>query len=265
MIDPDNIQILENNLPDIIKIVRVPEFDFEPYNLEDDKDYEHFVKDVEKSVRRSFEYKQLVKYLRENMGMDKCAYLKDVSNNETFDIKIEIHHYPFSLRDIVEIVFRKRSFYNEYLSVEMCAKEAMELHYKLLIGLISLSQTVHELAHSGRIFIPVDRVLGRYNLFVEYYKPFCLPEQLETLERIEKYSREKSDILNTTILEQNKLNYDIKDNKFALPKMNNITDDMFNRIESIKNNNYLLPSPEEEKKNKNESKKEIICPVYFTK
>ena len=41
----------------------------------------------------------------------------------TYDIKIEIHHYPFSLRDIVEIVLRKRMYYKESIEVQMTAKE----------------------------------------------------------------------------------------------------------------------------------------------
>ena len=131
MIDPDNIQIQQANLPDIIKIREIPTFEFQVYNLEDDKEYEHYIKDIEIQVRRSFEYRQFIKYLRENMNMNKCAFLKGVSNEESFDIKIEIHHYPFTLRDIVEIVYRKRSYYNESITVQMVAKEAMQLHYKL--------------------------------------------------------------------------------------------------------------------------------------
>ena len=191
--------------------------------------------------------------------MNKCSFLKGVTNEETFDIKIEIHHYPFSLRDIVEIVIRKRTYYRESMELQMVTKEVMELHYKLLIGLIPLSETVHEIAHSGRLFIPVNKVLGRYNIFLEYYEQFCDPEQLETLRRIEKYTEENSDILDTTILEQNKINYQIEDNRFLIPQCNQITDTMINRIEAIKNNNYLLPiAPPQIEKNK-----EVICPIYF--
>lgn len=261
MIDPDGIQIQESNLPDIIKIREVPEFETEVYNLEDDKDYDHFVKDVEKEVRKSFEYRALIKYLRENMGMNKCSFLKGVSNEETFDIKIEIHHYPFTLRDIVEIVFRKRCYYRESLNLEMVTKEVMELHYKLIIGLIPLSETVHQLAHSGRLFIPVNNVLGRYDLFVELYKPFCEPEQLETLERIQKYSEENSNILNTTIIDQNRITYEVKDNRFALPQFNTITDNMISQIEAIKANNYMLPTINTQPQI--EEKKEIVCPIIW--
>ena len=252
MLDPDGIQIQRTNLPEKISINEVPEFDSLIYNLEDDKDYDHYIKDIEKEVRKSFEYRAFIRYLRENMNMDKCSFLKGVSNAETFDIKIEIHHYPFTLRDVVEIVYRKRCFYRESLDLQMVAKEVMILHYKLLIGLIPLSETVHQLAHSGRIFIPVDRVLGRYNLFLDYYKPFCAPEQLETLERIEKYTNENSDILDTTIIEQNRVQFKINNNNFALPEFNTISDNMIRQIDNIKNNNYLLPT-----------KKETICPIEF--
>ena len=136
----------------------------------------------------------------------------------------------------------------------------MILHYKLMVGLISLSETVHKIAHNGRLFIPVDRVLGRYQVFLTYYEHFCNPEQLETLKRIEKYTQEQSDLLDTTILEQNYVNYNINDQRFVLPEAKIITSDMINQIEAIKNNNYLLPvAPDYNTQNK----KEIICPIYF--
>jgi hypothetical protein len=245
MIDPDGIQIQRVSLPDTFDINQVPEFENEIYNLEDETDYKHYIKDVEGQIRRSFEYKQFIKYLRDNFGMNKCAFLKGVTNEETFDIKIEIHHYPFSLHDIVEIVLKKRRYYNESLDVQMVAKEAMILHYKIMIGLIPLSETVHELAHSSRLFIPSDTVFGRYNLFVDYYKPFIEPEMLDALERIEKYTREHSELLDTTIIDENTVRYNIKDNEYRLPNMDTVANTMLTQIEYIKNNNYLLPSPSE--------------------
>ena len=262
MIDPDGIQIQRNSLSDTIDINQVPEFENEIYNLEDETDYKHYIKDVEQQIRRSFEYRAFIKYLRENFGMNKCAYLKGVSNEETFDIKIEIHHYPFSLHDIVEIVVKKRRYYGESLDVQMVAKEAMILHYKVMIGLISLSETVHELAHASRLFIPSDIIFGRYNLFVDYYKPFIEPDMLDALDRIEKYTREHSDLLDTTILDQNDVRYNIKDSGYQLPKFDDVTNAMISQIEYIKSNNYLLPSPKEIEEI-NRKNKEPIKPISF--
>lgn len=266
MIDPDGLQISTVNSVNTISVKskEIEPCDIETYCLEDEKEYEHFVKDVESQVRRSFEYREFIKYLRENMGMNKCSFLKDVSNDETYAIKIEIHHYPFTLRDITEIVIRKRIYYKEYISIQMVAKEVMELHYKLMVGLIPLSETVHQLAHSSRLFIPIDKVLGRYDLFVDYYKPFCNPEQLETLERIEKYSEEKqSRILNTTILDQNNLNYELEDTSFMLPSVENLNTNLLTQIDNIKQNNYILPSIEEIKAIEDKSTYTAKNPIIF--
>ena len=197
MIDPDGIQVQESNLPNKIVIANaeIPVCDFECYCLEDDKSYKHYIDDIEKAVRRSLEYRKFIAYIRDYMQMNQCAFIQGVDNTETFDIKIEVHHYPFSLHDIVETVVRKRQYYKESLEVQMVAKEAMQLHYKFMVGLISLSETVHEVAHSSRLFIPVDKVMGRYNIFVQYYEPFIDASLLEILDRIEN------------ILKKNKVRY----------------------------------------------------------
>jgi hypothetical protein len=266
MIDPDGIQIQDIDLSDKISINmdEIEECDIQVYSLDNDKEYERYIKDIETQVRMSDEYKSMIAYLRDNMNMNECAFLKGVSNKNDRSIKIEIHHYPFSLRDITEIVVRKRQYYREALDVQMVAKEIMELHYKLMVGLISLSQTVHELAHSSRIFVPTDKVLGRYDLFVQYYKPFCDPEQLEVLDRIEKYTEEKqSPVLNTNILNQNTVEYDIKDKTYVLPDSSNINKAMLSQLHNIKENNYILPNVEELNNIKNKNKSIAQSPIRF--
>ena len=83
--------------------------------------------------------------------MNKCSFYENVSNIDSNDIKIEIHHEPISLYDICIIVYNKRNFFHENLSELL--KEVMLLHYKLLIGLIPLAETVHELVHNKYLFI----------------------------------------------------------------------------------------------------------------
>jgi len=266
MIDPDGIQIQESNLPNKIVIANaeIPICDFECYCLEDEKSYKHYIDDIEKTVRRSFEYRRFIAYIRDYMQMNQCAFIQGVDNTETFDIKIEIHHYPFSLHDITEIVVNKRKYYNESLEVQMVAKEVMIAHYKLIIGLISLSETVHQVTHSSRLFIPVDKVLGRYNVFVQYYEPFIEPGLLEILDRIEKYSEEKqSRVLNTSILDENKITYQITDQNYMLPDMSGINTAMIEQMNEIRNNNYILPSIEDKKNITTIQKKEVICPISF--
>ena len=262
MLDPDEIIVQSGNLPDTIKINDVPEFETEVYCLEDEKERKKFIKDVENRVRSSFEYKRFINYIRDYMQMNQDAFLEGIDNKESFDVKIEIHHYPFTLYDIVEIILNKRSYYKETISVNMVAKEVMSCHYKLIVGLIPLSETVHELNHNSRIFIPVNKVLGRYNLFIEYYKPFIEPYMLETVERIEKYSKEnRSNILDTNIIKQNKIVYDVKDKNYALPAPDKVSSDMIEQMKLIKDNNYLLPTVDDIKM----LEKQPQSPIEFDK
>lgn len=266
MIDPDNIILVEDNKNTELKINNVPEFDLLVWDLEDDKELKKYYTTIEREIRKSFEYREMINFLRDNYGMDECSFLK-VSNKDNFNIKIEVHHYPFTLYDIVVIVYKKRIFYQESLDVEMVAKEVTMLHYKLLVGLISLSKTIHQLVHDGKLFIPIDHVLGRYDLFIDFYKPFCDPDQLETIERIKQYSQEQSDLMDTSILNHNEISIFSTNKNFMLPNFDNLESSMYNRINDIKNNGYKLPTLEDMKNlnkvDKLEDRKMIIKPIRF--
>lgn len=267
MIDPDSIIITEDNLKNEIKLGTIPEFDFETYpDLDtDEKMYKTYLSDIEKEVRGSFEYRQLINYLRNYMGMDQCAFISTVSNKESHTIKVEIHHYPFTLYDICDIVYNKRLFYNESLDVEMVAKEVMMLHYKLMVGLISLSETVHKLVHNGKIFIPSNTILGRYKLFMDYYDPFIKPEHKDIVARIEKYTiEETSELLNTTILDANNLSLNIKSAEFQIPCMDTVGTKMLEQIQTIKDNNYRLPTIHDKILIEDKHERKPIQPAIYT-
>lgn len=266
MIDPDDIQIQTRNTNTEIALSDVPEYDFLVWDLDDDRDLKKYWKAVESEVRKSYEYREFIAYIRENYSMNQCSFLQ-VSNKETFDIKIEIHHYPFTLFDIVQIVYRKRIYYQESLSVEMTSKEVTMLHYRLMVGLIPLSETVHQLVHDGKLFIPVSNILGRYKLFIDQYKPFCESEQLEVIDRIEQYTDQQNTLFNSSILDTNMIRFAPKDDEYKLPDFNNIQNNMSNRITEIKNNDYRLPKYDDykeiNKKDDTKDRRSIIKPIYF--
>lgn len=238
MIDPDQMQLAKINNNTEVTIDVVPESDYVIWDFEDEKQLKKYFKAVERMVRSSFEYREFISYIKENFDMDRCAFIKSEKGTE---FKVEQHHYPFTLYDIVEIVYRKRVYYGELLDVEMVAKEVTMLHYKLIIGLIPLSKTAHQLHHDGKLFIPVDKVLGRYDAFVELYKEFMTTEQLETLSRIESYSENYTDIGTTSVLDANHITIQVNDSRYQPPKLDNLQTNMVNRLIEIKNNNYMLP------------------------
>lgn len=273
MIDPDQMQLAKVNNNTEVSIDVVPDSDYILWDFEDEKQLKKYFKAIERCVRSSFEYREFISYIKDNFDMDQCAFIKSDKGTE---FKVEQHHYPFTLYDIVEIVYRKRVYYGEILDVEMVAKEVTMLHYKLIIGLIPLSKTAHQLHHDGKLFIPVDKVLGRYDIFVEQYKEFMTLEQLEILSRIESYSDNWTDIGNTSVLDTNYVTIQVNDKRFQAPKLETLQTNMANRLIEIKNNNYMLPimdgTTTQEKEQDRfadrkveppREKKQIIQPVKF--
>lgn len=170
-----NIMVIDN----IVKL------DCEEYDLYNPKDFDKYIDACEKSVRQSMEYNEFILYLRNYMDMNRCAIFNNVSNAESTKIKIELHHHPISLATIVKTIYNKRCFYKESLEVELVAKEAMYIHYFLYIGLIPLAKSAHTGFHNGIVCIPIDKVLGKYEEFINQYGEWIPPENMETIKEFE--------------------------------------------------------------------------------
>lgn len=277
MIDPDNIILARKNDKTNIVLDDIPPCDVLVWDLDNPKELKQYLSTIEKQIRRSFEYRNMIHFLKTYYDMDQCAFIK-YDATDLANIRIEIHHSPFTLYDIVCIVYRKKIFYQELLTTSMVAKECTMLHYKLLVGLIPLSKTVHELVHAGKLFIPSTSVYGDYNAFIDTYKDFCDEDQLETINRIEKYSTEYSELVNTSILDQNPITLQVNNSNFILPNLSNLESNMNNRITEIKQNGYRLPTLEDKKENFSDTvlerssisptvikdNNEIIDPLFFT-
>ena len=152
--------------------------------INSDKDKVKFIKRCEKVIRSSNEYRDYVAFLKENIDMDKCAFWKNVSSENSKRVKIEIHHEPFTLFDIVSVVVERFLDQGYPLNDLLIADEVMELHYANMVGLIPLSKTIHQIVHnSTKIHIPLNMVYGDYTSFLtsEKYEPY-VDELFEKLE-----------------------------------------------------------------------------------
>jgi hypothetical protein len=239
-------------------IGELPEIeDTQNYDLNNPKEVTRFIKDVKSEVRTSFEYRELIRYLKEYGGFDRSGISENISNSDGSKVKIEVHHTPLTIEDIVKIIYEKRRFYHEDLSLESVAKEVMECHYKGIVGLYPLTATEHELVHNGYLFIPPKDVFGRYDLFVSTYSQFMEPEDKETLEEIEEYGKNFDTTEQNKILAQSNIYIDPA-GAYELPRLNIIKDAFVNRIETIKNNMYSLPILDEQVQEKEPEMKEVI-------
>ena len=270
--NPDNV---ESN---ILVIDDIPPYDIKDYDLFDEKDFNKYLQDIERVIRSSMEYREFINYLREYMDMNKCSFFENVSNINSYKIKIHIHHHPLTLYDIVVIVYNKRSFFEESLEAEMVAKEAMYIHYFMMVGLIPLSETVHDLVHDQLIFIPLDKVMGNWEEFLDTYSDFIPTETLEKIERYKRNTLSFSEEENRKLLIQSPTYVKMQEEQdpdctsvsYKLPEMNDIIDAMNKKIEDIKSKNYAIENKNivdmkydnisEDNKNKD---KGIYRPIYF--
>lgn len=142
------------------------------YAFKNNKERKRYIDMVKALVRRSPEYKEYISFLKKYMHMDKCVVFNKLTSDPNKRYSIELHHDPFTLAEIINVVVTKRQELGESLNPYKTADEVMELHYDDKVGLINLSKTAHELAEHGRIFIPLQWIYQRYDLFVDEYEMY---------------------------------------------------------------------------------------------
>ena len=126
-----------------------------------------FIKQIEKLIRGSDEYKEYIKFLKTKMHMDRCYVNPTIVSANGKKYSIELHHEPFTLYDLVDIEIMRREKEGIDLDKFSIAEAVMALHYDGLVGLIPLSKTQHELVHSSKVFIPLQHI---YQDFYKYYE-----------------------------------------------------------------------------------------------
>lgn len=255
-----------NNNPNIIQLVDIPEYDIQDYDVFDEKDFRKYIMDVKRTVRNSLEYRQYVQFLRNYMNMNECSFFENVSNAENTKIKIEIHHSPYTLEDIVMTVFNKRVFYGEPIDVEDVAKEVMYIHYFLMVGLIPLSETVHKLVHNQYVFIPTNKVVGKYKEFEEIYGHWIPEDARDKVKSYEDRTVTYNVDIDKALLEQKQIPIQLLDNQgiYQLPDIHTLQDMMKKRIEEIKyQNSHAIVDNSYDNNVVDTSHKELIRGVIY--
>ena len=160
------------------------------YNIMNEKDKIKFIKMVERIIRSSMEYKQYIAFLKSEIDMTKCSFFTNVTNKNGARVSIEIHHEPFTLFDITQMVTDKFIDEDRELNPLLVAEEVMLLHYQNKVGLIPLSSTVHSLVHVGKLFIPLQYVYGNYTMFIKEYDNYITSDNQSMLQAKLKMSKD---------------------------------------------------------------------------
>ena len=242
MVNPELINkvndIYSNDGQTILEMKSTPYFDKMPYDLLEEKSFKKYISDLERSVRNSFEYRELIAYLKNTEGMDVCSFLDNVTSRDNTKVKIEIHHSPLTLYDICLAVFRKRQQRKESTNLEAVAQEIMYLHYIGWVGLIPLSATVHDMVHNQYLFIPTDRVRGNYKAFVDNYYNFIDPDTLDSLDAAEDATREYNN-KQMELFNNHKIYLNV-DGSYGLPRKDEMKSLLKDRITEIKSGNIMV-------------------------
>jgi hypothetical protein len=156
----------------------------------DEKAYSKFIKNIEKTVRSSREYKSYIELLRSNVSaLNFDNILTNVTNADT---ELEFHHHPLTLYEVVDMVCTNRFLKKEKFTSLSIAKEVMNLHYRNVIGLVPLSKTNHELAHFGRLAFSRKQIFGDYEKLVEEFKESISVDLRDKINKVEELTKSNS-------------------------------------------------------------------------
>lgn len=173
-------------------------FDKSEVNFRDNKIRDRFVKSVEARVRNSPKYKQYIFYLKNTVGLDRCAVFGNIKSEEKKKTKIEMHHGPiFTMYDYANIVLEKRLHdLNSDINTFDIAREVLLLHKRKLVQTVMLCETAHLSMNNPKIapFITQDQTFGNLCGFLEEYHEYLLSEHVSKLKRyFENYDKNVKD------------------------------------------------------------------------
>lgn len=118
----------------------------------------------------------------------------------------------------------------ESLHEDMIAKEVMYQHYKLHVGLIPLTTTVHEMVHNQFLFIPTQAVMGAWDKFVEEYRQYMPIDTLSNLDSIIQHSENYDPEKEMAILNAGFVRINVEEDGYQAT-----TEELFNYLKSVYN------------------------------
>jgi len=146
--------------------------EFYSIEMEPSKEKTYLIGCIERQVRNQKSFKDYFKLLKTQDSFSKCV----MSGS---DHKLELHHYPFTLYDIVETVLN--SCLNSGFTTFQISYMVIHLHFKLHIGLIPLSSLYHDMYHAGTLKLDPRLIRGNYVEFITQYSKFMSIPQLERI------------------------------------------------------------------------------------
>lgn len=130
--------------------------------------FRSFLKNAEQRFRASKEYKAYKSYLIENIGIDRCQILGNITID---DADIELHHNILGLFDICLLItshiINTIGIITTFDLIELLIQE----HYENRVGITFLSKTAHQLfTNDPNAYIPPEMTFGKWWELLTRYK-----------------------------------------------------------------------------------------------
>ena len=148
-------------------------------NFENEADYNKFIKNCEKLIRGSVEYKQWRNYITDVLQVNSCF----VTNERMDECTLEIHHHIPSLFTLLKGLVNKNMDKDEAFSTFDICMEAIELHFANKVGYVAVISSIHEKIHNNCLDIPTKMVQGNYMWFIENFSKYLDDEDLDTINK----------------------------------------------------------------------------------
>lgn len=141
---------------------------YKPRDYFDDSTcYSRFVKDCERVVRKSDDYKAFVQWIKSVLGINFCQVSSRIVDG---DASIEMHHGPiFTLYDYVAIILNDMIMRGDKISSFRVADRVLEEHFALRVQVVMLAKTNHEAIDNRDLFLNINQGIGNVDAFIKKY------------------------------------------------------------------------------------------------
>ena len=148
-------------------------------NFDDDSAYKKFIKNCERLIRSSQEYKLWRQYIVDVLGINTCT----ITHERMDEVTIEVHHHVPSLFIVVKAVVNEKIEKElEFSTFDICL-EVIKLHFQNKIGYTTLLKSIHEKFHNGFLSVPMDVVRGDYKYFLENYMQYLDEDDIDVINK----------------------------------------------------------------------------------
>ena len=146
-------------------------------NFEDTSEYNKFIKNCERLVRSSIEYKLWRNYIVDVLGVNSCVITKERID----ECNIDVHHHVPSLFLLMKTLVNEQIELDQKFSTfDICIK-AIELHFANKMGYVPLLSDMHQKEHNGYLKIPMELVKGDYKYFIDNYMKYMDDDDVESI------------------------------------------------------------------------------------